>query len=305
MSERARIDPALGLDLVERRTLAGLPGASVAVVIPAHNEAATVAEVVTDAHRAFAGLPITRHEVIVSASGCTDDTAAVSRAAGARVIEAAAGKGRAILAGVAATQADIICLIDGDLRYYGDEPLAASLLRPILSGIADATISDLYWRPLYPQLWLYGFFAPVVGRLFPEMLPKAGNTPWSGQRAAVRALWPAELPHDFTSDLALLLHWNKHALRLRPVIADDWMNPQRPKPDLMHDELQVLWDAAVADERVDEAARGPLFAWYDEVHHLMAQYRPDSDDPQAFERQILRQATRALPAGLTSMSEHP
>lgn len=139
--------------------------------------------------------------------------------------------------------------------------------------------------------------------LFPEMLPKVGNTPWSGQRAAVRALWPAKLPPDFTSDLALLLHWNRHALRLRPVLADDWMNPQRPKPDLMHGELQVLLDAAIADSRIDDAARGPLLAWYDEVHHLMAQYQPDSDDPQAFEQRILRQAIRALPAGLVVRPE--
>jgi hypothetical protein len=66
-----------------------------------------------------------------------------------------------------------------------------------------SAISDLYWRPLYPQMWLHAFFAPLAGMLFPEVLPKCGSTPWSGQRAALRELWPSELPDDFTVDLEL------------------------------------------------------------------------------------------------------
>jgi hypothetical protein len=121
-----------------------------------------------------------------------------------------------------------VCLIDGDLRYFGDRPLVTILVEPILHGIAGACITDLYWRPIYPQMWLYGFFAPVAGCLFPELLPKAGSTPWSGQRVATRELWPESLPDGFTVDLEILLHWNRHALRLRPVLADDWVNPRRP-----------------------------------------------------------------------------
>lgn len=292
VQKRAKIDPALGLDLAQSRTLANRD-ATVAVVIPAHNERATIAEVVGDAHQALAILEV-EGEVIVSASGCTDDTATIASGCGAKVIETPAGKGLAMLAGIQASQADIVCLIDGDLRYYGDEPLAASLVSPILKGISDATIADLYWRPVYPQLWLHGFFAPLAGKLFPELLAKSGSSPWSGQRAALRKYWPRELPDGFTSDLAILLHWNDLGVRLRPVLADDWVNPQRPKPDLMREEFSLLVDHAVRRGRLSEPEVAKLEAWFRSTHNLMAEYRPDDDDPQEFEGTLLKRSLAAL-----------
>jgi hypothetical protein len=189
---------------------------------------------------------------------------------------------------------DVICLVDADVQYFGEPPLVALLTEPILHGIADACITDLYWRPLYPQLWLHGFFAPIAGLLFPELLSKAGSTPWSGQRAAVRGLWPSSLPNDFTVDLALLFHWNEHAVRLRPVLADDWVNPQRPKPDLMAKELELIIAASIRNKRITPDLANPLRTWHDQAHHLMATYKHGQDDPQEFERHILKQSLDAL-----------
>jgi glycosyltransferase involved in cell wall biosynthesis len=287
------IDPALGLDLEAGRTLRKRT-AKVSVVVPAHNERDTVAEVVAAAWKGLEGLD---GEVVVSASGCTDDTAERAEAAGALVVAAPSGKGNAITAGVRASTGDVICLVDGDLRYFGERPLVALLVEPILGGYADATVSDLYWRPIYPQLWLHGFFAPLAGLLYPELAAKVGTTPWSGQRAAVRELWPAELPTDFTVDLALLLHWNEHAERLRPVLADDWTNPQRPKPDLLAQEFEFLVAQATKDGRTRPDRLPGLKAWFDAVHALMAEYRPDHDDPRAFERTLLRRSQELLHYG--------
>jgi glycosyltransferase involved in cell wall biosynthesis len=286
------IDPALGLDLVNARTLETRDG-TVAVIIPAHNEAATVGEVVADAFRALHALNA-EGEVIVAASGCNDDTADVAANAGADVIEAPIGKGAAIAAGVRACRSDLICLIDADVRYFGDVPLAAILVAPIVRGLADATIADLHWRPVYPHMWFHGFFAPLTGRLFPELLPQAGTTPWSGQRAAVRALWPGKLPDGFSVDLALLLHWHAEGARIRPVLADDWTNPQRPKPDLLRQEFGMLVDYAVGRGRVGPEARPALERWFDEVYQLMAAYRPGADDPEKFERGLLEDSRRLL-----------
>lgn len=288
----SRIDPAPGLDLVRERTLRAR-SASASVVIPAHNEQDTVATVVSDALRALESLGVTG-EVIVSASGCVDDTAVVAADAGARVVFAPIGKGRAVAAGVAEARGDVICLVDGDLLYFGDPPLVALLLEPILRGTADACVADLYWRPVYPQLWLHGFFAPIAGLLCPELLAKAGTTPWSGQRAAVRPLWPNQLPGGFTVDLALLLHWNRTATRLRPVLADDWTNPQRPKPDLMAEEFALFAEHAVAHGRLAAEALPALENWFAGAHELMAAYRPGADDPQVFERDLLEQSLALL-----------
>jgi len=292
MEQRPEIDPALGLDLVQNRTLSRAQS-SVSVVIPAHNEESTIAEVVTEARRGLGLLGIDG-EILVSASGCTDGTESAARNAGARVIESPIGKGAAITAGLASTSGDIVCLIDGDMRYFGDRPLSTILLEPILSGIADACVTDLYWRPLYPQMWLHGFFAPVCGYLFPEMLPKVGTTPWSGQRSARRHLWPSQLPDNFTVDLEILMHWNQHALRLRPIIADDWTNPQRPKVDLMSQELEVIIRHAQIDGRIVDTVAAALRNWYNAAHSFMAEYRPDSDKPQAFEQRLLRRSMQEL-----------
>jgi glucosyl-3-phosphoglycerate synthase len=279
------IDPALGLNLVPSRTLAKMSG-KVSVIIPAHNEEATVAEVVSECFKGLEMLEI-EGEVIVSASGCTDNTAEVAANAGAQSIIAPIGKGAAIKAGLEVVDGEIVCLVDGDIQYFGDRPLVTILVEPILHGTADATITDLYWRPLYPQMWLHAFFAPLAGVLFPEMLPKCGSTPWSGQRAAKRSLWPTEMPDDFTVDLELLMHWNFEALRLRPIVADDWVNPQRPKTDLMPREFQLVVDHAVKRGRISEDARHSLVAWFEATHRMMATYQPDTDDPQQFEQRLL------------------
>ncbi|MBB5906911.1 glycosyltransferase involved in cell wall biosynthesis [Actinoalloteichus hymeniacidonis] len=281
------------MDLVNARTLGQDTSSTVSVVIPAHNEETTIEHVVSEAFRSLDILDV-QGEVLVSASGCTDDTAVAAQHAGATVVTAPIGKGAAITDGVAHARGDIICLVDGDLKYFGDPPLVALLVDPILRGISDACVSDLYWRPLYPQMWLHGFFAPIAGLLFPEMLARVGTTPWSGQRAARRNLWPESLPADFTADIALLLHWNRHAKTLRSVLADDWVNPQRPKHDLMSQELDVLIAHAISENRIDADAAPKIRNWYESTHKEMATYKPDVDDPHEFERRILSRSIIAL-----------
>lgn len=291
--EPPRIDTAFGvLDIANERTI-NTERLSVSVVIPAHNEEETVAQVISDAYAGLSLLPV-QGDVTVSASGCTDQTVERAKKAGATVVEAPTGKGNALSAGIAATSGDIICLIDGDLQYFGDPPLSALLTQPILNGIADATISDLYWRPLYPNMWQCGFFVPAAGFLLPEILPKVGSTPWSGQRAALRHLWPDELPGDYKVDLHLLLHWNQHAERLRPLVADDWTNPQRPKPELMIADSKLLIDHAVEKGRIPEARRDAFSEWTEKVHECMAQYRHGVHDPQEFEHALLVQSIEEL-----------
>jgi hypothetical protein len=273
------------LNKVESRTLSRR-SAAVSVVIPAHNEEATITQVVADCRRGLDLLGASG-DVIVSASDCSDSTAAVAAQAGAHVVEAPIGKGAAILAGARAAAGDVICLVDGDLQYYGDVPLVTLLVEPILRGVADASISDLYWRPIYPDQWMHGFFAPLAGHIFPELLPKAGSTPWSGQRAAVRELWPSELPSDFTADLALLLHWNALTSRLRPVLTDDWFNPIRPKPQQLALDFELLVGHGIQAGRIPPSARTPLAAWFRFLQTQIDSYRHGEDDPSEYEKRLL------------------
>jgi len=86
-------------------------GPKVAAIVPAHNEAATIAAVVEIALRS-------PHvdEVLVVDNLSTDETASLAKAAGARVIPATTlGKGNAMAEGVAATDAELIVFLDADL----------------------------------------------------------------------------------------------------------------------------------------------------------------------------------------------
>ncbi|MBI4260080.1 MAG: glycosyltransferase family 2 protein [Actinobacteria bacterium] len=85
------------------------------VIMPAHNEAAVIADVIRRVRRAVgAGA-----EILVVDDGSTDDTAAVAEEAGARVIRRpyCFGNGSAVKAGVRAAQGDRIVLIDADGQH--------------------------------------------------------------------------------------------------------------------------------------------------------------------------------------------
>ncbi len=112
-------------------------GASVSVVIPALNEEEPVADVV----REVVGTGIPR-EVIVVDNESTDRTSERASAAGARVVGAPRGYGRACAAGVAAVspECDVIVFLDGD---GSDCPeFMHALVDPIIRGTQDFVIGS-------------------------------------------------------------------------------------------------------------------------------------------------------------------
>jgi glycosyltransferase involved in cell wall biosynthesis len=105
----------------------------VSVVVPAYNEAATIAEVL----RRLSAVPF-RTEVIVVDDGSTDDTPdLVAAVDGVRLIRRSqnAGKGAAVRDGIAASVGTIVLIQDADLEY--DPKDLPKLLEPLLEGHAD------------------------------------------------------------------------------------------------------------------------------------------------------------------------
>ena len=113
-----------------------MPAPRVAVVIPVWNEADSIAAVVREIPRDVAA------EVIVADGGSRDGTQDAARAAGARVLDAGRGYGRACAEGAAAAPpgCDVIAFLDGDGADRGD--LLGELVAPILAGTADFVIAS-------------------------------------------------------------------------------------------------------------------------------------------------------------------
>jgi glycosyltransferase involved in cell wall biosynthesis len=117
------------------RDLSGLRRA--AAIIPTLNEAGAIAGVV--AELIGAGL----EEVIVADGASRDGTAAVARAAGARVLdvrEPGYGRACAVGSGAASAARDILVFLDGDGADRAD--LVARLIEPIAAGTHDFVIAS-------------------------------------------------------------------------------------------------------------------------------------------------------------------
>ncbi|WP_293913942.1 glycosyltransferase [Deinococcus sp.] len=138
---------------------------SVSVIIPAHNEAQTIAATVR------AALDARPKEVLVVSDGSLDETAEVARQAGAAVLDLNPNRGKAgaVMAGVAATSGDVVLLLDADLIGITAQHLR-SLAAPVLSGAARATTGLFVSAQAHTTLasWL--------------------TRKWSGQRALERGL---------------------------------------------------------------------------------------------------------------------
>jgi glycosyltransferase involved in cell wall biosynthesis len=111
------------------------------VIIPAYNEADSIAHVIND-------IPKTVNEIIVVSNNSTDDTEVNAKNAGATVLkESNKGYGYACLKGMdyisrldANEQPDIIVFLDGDYSDYPEE--LTKIVTPILNNNLDFVIGS-------------------------------------------------------------------------------------------------------------------------------------------------------------------
>jgi glucosyl-3-phosphoglycerate synthase len=159
-------------------------GHRVSVVLPAHDEEATVGSLVRDlTGRWMHGVPLV-DELLVVDSDSTDATAEVARSAGADVVATSdvlpahgtrPGKGEALWKSLAATTGDLVVFLDadllGDVTHY-----VPGLLRPLLTDPQVVYVKGCYTRPLE----LAGAVQPAGGGRVTELTA----------RPLLNALWP-------------------------------------------------------------------------------------------------------------------
>jgi glycosyltransferase involved in cell wall biosynthesis len=174
------------------------------VIVPAHNEADAIGEVV-------AGLAATArwHEILVIDDGSTDDTGDTARAAGAVVIRQPyrKGNGAAVQTGIRRATGEFILIIDGDGQHRAEDAVRLvarlgeyDLVVGARSGSTQATRSRhlgntlLNWLASYlaerpiPDL-TSGFRAARRSALleFLHLLPNGFSTPTTTTLAFIKA----------------------------------------------------------------------------------------------------------------------
>jgi glucosyl-3-phosphoglycerate synthase len=173
---------------------------SVAVVLPALNEAATVGRIVERIRRDL----VVRHplvdELVVMDSGSVDATAAVAADAGARVVHREDvltefapydGKGEVMWRSLAATSSHVLVFIDSDLRDFSTS-FVTGLLGPLLTDASVQFVKATYDRPTVDGAPAGGgrvtelVARPLINMYWPEL---AGFIqPLGGEYAARRSL---------------------------------------------------------------------------------------------------------------------
>ena len=183
-----------------------LPRRPVVLFLPALNEEATVAEVLTRVPATVHGRPVV---TLVIDDGSTDGTAARAGGAGATVISLGRnhGLGAAVRRGLresVALHAAAIAFCDADGEYAPED--LVRLVEPVLNGRSDYVVGSRFAGGIERML----VRRRIGNRLLTRALARLARHPISDGQSGYRALSPAaaaaaEIPHDFNYAQVLTL----------------------------------------------------------------------------------------------------
>ena len=190
---------------------------AVAVVIPAYQAAATIADVVTRSRRAAPDAI-----VYLVDDGSTDGTGEHGRRLGVRVLvhPRNAGKGAALATGIAAAMqggAGVIVTLDADGQHPPEE--IPQLVAPVARGAADLVLGSRARTAAMPWQrrctnWLSATLASRIGGVD---VPDAQTGFRALSRRVADAIRPTELRYDFEIAFLLAALARGFAVRSEPV----------------------------------------------------------------------------------------
>ena len=194
---------------------------SVAVVIPAYNEADRIASTVTAA-KTLPGVDV----VVVVDDGSTDGTWLAAQEAGARALRYRRNRGKGMAMAVGAVEVDHLdrrqpadgprhlLFLDADLGATAG--CAEPLIAPVVAGEADVTIAAFASRV---KLGGHGFVVRLSGGGIRRATGWAPAQPLNGQRCLSRAAFEAARPlaRGFGVETAMTIDLARKGMRILEV----------------------------------------------------------------------------------------
>lgn len=140
---------------------------SIAIVIPAYNEEGAVRATVAEVRRVMDGLD-NPYEIVVVNDGSRDNTLAEAQASGARVVNfpTNVGYGHALKAGIAATQSDLVAILDADGTYPPDalpQMIQTALTADMVVGDRGAAMNNVPFIRR-PAKWMLNGLASLLAQ---------------------------------------------------------------------------------------------------------------------------------------------
>ena len=189
-----------------------------AAIVPAYNEARSIAGVVAELRATQPEL-----EIVVIDDGSTDETAAVARRAGAEVVQLPfnLGIGGAVQTGIEWARrrgCELAIQVDGDGQH--DPREIDKLLEPILAGRADVAVGtrfagDRIYRASLARRIGIGVFAGLVSLIVRQRVTDTTSGFRAMNEHAIE-LFADEYPYDYPEVEATVLIF-RHRLRLVEV----------------------------------------------------------------------------------------
>ncbi len=227
----------------------------VAIILPAYNEAATVAATMRSFH---AVLP--QAELIVVNNNSQDDTAEIAQrtlrelgASGRVLNESRQGKGNAVRRAFLEVDADIYVMADADLTYPAER--VHDLIRPITEGVADMVVGDRHSGGHYAaenKRALHGFGNQLVQRMVNRLFGAQLVDIMSGYRAFNRSFvktYPI-LVEGFQIETDLVLHALNRRMRIVEIEIE-----YKDRPEGSFSKLNTLSDGLRVISTIAKIAR--------------------------------------------------
>ncbi len=219
----------------------------IAVLIPCHNEQATIGKVIDDFR---AALP--QAVIYVFDNCCTDDTAGIATAHGAVVIkEPRPGKGNVVEAMFDKVDADFFVMVDGDDTYPAEA--VHRLLAPVINGDADmvvgartagrktgdSEISNAAFRPLHVAG--NNLVRGLINWIFSARLTDILSGYRAFNRNVVRRIPVVSSGFEVETELTIQMLYNRLTIVETPVDYRARPPGSVSKLSTVRDGLRVLW----------------------------------------------------------------